>query len=162
MRKTEVIEGNVLRQNKTKQNLCSFSLHYNVLKKTHSFFSCVCFSLEISEISRQRMLLYSLQALLGVLVVQLLPKSICGYRNEYQNCTWPSQIKCVISYFTSRHRASSFDFLVTIGIWATDRPNIFISILQPRTGLCSEVRLLSARRTSQCPLGTLGTDRWAG
>lgn len=36
----------------------------------------------------------------------------------------------------------------------TDKPNIFISILQPRTRLCSEARLLGTRRTSWCPLGT--------
>lgn len=37
---SEVIEGNVLRQKnqtKVKQNLCSFSLHYNVLKNTIFF-----------------------------------------------------------------------------------------------------------------------------
>lgn len=68
---------------------------------------------------------------------------------------WPSQIKCVVSYFTSRHRSSSLDFLVTLGIWVTDKPNIFTSILQPRTRFCT-------MRTSQCPLGTLGTDHHAG
>lgn len=60
------------------------------------------------------------------------------YRNEYPNCTWPSQIKSVVSYFTSGHRPSSLELLVTVGTWVTDEPNVLISILQPSAGLCSE------------------------
>lgn len=56
------------RQSKTKQNLCSFSLHYDVLKRTTAFFFCVCFTLGISEVPRERTLLCSLPAHLGVFV----------------------------------------------------------------------------------------------
>lgn len=65
------------------------------------------------------------------------------YRNEYPNCTWPSRIKHVVSYFTSRHRPSSLDFLVTIGTWVPDKPNVLISILQRSAGLCRRQEELS-------------------